>query len=188
MSGIVLRPGMLARAAWRMLALATALGVVVTAIVGACPGTALASSVAQRAVRHRAPAVPGAGLTLAQAPAGLRAAVRRTLHTPAAPAVGGSPQAGLAASDGATNDMFGVSVALSGSTAVVGALGVKSNTGAAYVFIRSGSTWSQQAELTASGGAPGDDFGLSVAISGPTAVVGAPGTNSLTGAAYLFEG
>jgi hypothetical protein len=92
-------------------------------------------------------------------------------------------QAKLTASDGAANDFFGVSVAISRSTAVVGADGKNASTGAAYVFTRSGSTWSQQAELTASGGAGGDEFGFSLALSGSTAVVGAPFKNSSTGAA-----
>ena len=53
---------------------------------------------------------------------------------------------------------------------------------AAYVFIRSGTTWSQRAKLTAAAA----EFGDSVALCGPTAVVGAPGKNADTGAAYVF--
>ena len=79
-------------------------------------------------------------------------------------------------------------MAISGSTAVVGAPGKNSNTGAAYVFTRSGSTWSQRAELTAADGAAGDQFGGSVALYGSTAVVGAPGKNSNAGVAYVFTG
>jgi hypothetical protein len=62
----------------------------------------------------------------------------------------------------------------------------KNETGAAYVFAPSGTGWSQQAELTASDGAAGDHFSFSVAISGSTAVIGAPLKNSQTGAAYVF--
>jgi hypothetical protein len=96
----------------------------------------------------------------------------------------------LTAADPAA-DFFGWSVAISGSTAVVGAYAKNSSTGfgsqgAAYVFTRSGSTWAQRAELTASDGAPGDYFGYSVAIWGSTVVVGAPSKNSGTGAAYVF--
>jgi hypothetical protein len=47
------------------------------------------------------------------------------------------------------------------------------NAGAAYVFVRSGTTWSQQAYLKASNAGAGDHFGCSVAISGETVVVGA---------------
>jgi len=97
-----------------------------------------------------------------------------------------SQQAELTASDAATGDLFGYSVALSGTTAVVGAFGNKSRTGAAYVFARSGKTWSQQAELTASSAATGDEFGGSVAISGSTALIGAPAKKKDTGAAYVF--
>ena len=64
-------------------------------------------------------------------------------------------------------------------------MGDNSNTGAAYVFSRSGGTWTQQAKLTAPNGGPGDNFGISVAIAKSTAVVGAPG-NQGTGAAYVF--
>jgi hypothetical protein len=91
-----------------------------------------------------------------------------------------------ARSDGGASDTFGYSVAISGSTAVVGATGKNSYKGAAYVFVRSGATWTQQAELTASGAEPWDVFGNSVAISGSTALVGAYGKNSMTGAAYVY--
>ena len=99
-------------------------------------------------------------------------------------------QAGLTASDGAAGDEFGYSVAVSGGTAVVGArlhqVGSNTQQGAAYVFVQSGTTWPQQAELTASDGAATDDFGVSVAVSGGTAVVGATGPNDFTGEAYVF--
>ena len=87
-------------------------------------------------------------------------------------------------SDGASKDGFGTSVAMSGSTVVVGAPDADSFTGAAYIFVNSGGTWSQQAELTASDGAPDDFFGA-VAISGSTVVVGAQDHDSM-GAAYVF--
>jgi hypothetical protein len=103
-------------------------------------------------------------------------------------------QAELTTSDGAADDEFGYSVAISGATLLVGAPGkeVGSNIqqGAAYVFVLSGSTWTQQAELTVSNGKADDDFGYSVAISGTVAVVGAPGrtvgTNRKQGTAYVF--
>ena len=86
-------------------------------------------------------------------------------------------QARLTASDGATNNYFGYSVAISGDTALVGAyyatVSGKVAQGAAYVFVRSGTTWSQQTKLVAPDGAAGDLFGDSVAISGDTALVGA---------------
>jgi FG-GAP repeat len=95
-------------------------------------------------------------------------------------------QAELTAADATPSEQFGGAVALSGSTAVVGAIGQKMNTGAAYVFVRTGTTWTQQAELNASDGAQLDSFGVSVAMSGSTVVVGAYGKNSNTGSAYVF--
>jgi hypothetical protein len=82
--------------------------------------------------------------------------------------------------------LFGDSVAVYGQTAVVGAQDKNSFTGAAYVYLRSGSKWSRQAKLTASDAAAFDEFGAAVAIYGSTAVIGAPGNNSSTGAAYVF--
>ena len=97
-----------------------------------------------------------------------------------------SQRAELTASDGAVGDELGYTVAVSGPTAVIGAPYKNSDTGAAYVFARSGTTWSQRAELTASDGAANGLFGWSVAVSGPTAVIGTPYNNSDTGAAYVF--
>ena len=102
-------------------------------------------------------------------------------------------QAKLTASDAASSDNVGYSVAVSGDTAVIGAWGDAeggSSSGSAYVFTRDGSgSWTQQAKLTASDAAAGDAFGRSVAVSGDTAVIGAnwddnPGLNS--GSVYVF--
>lgn len=97
-------------------------------------------------------------------------------------------QAYLKASNTAANDNFGWSVALSDNTVVVGAreedsnaTGVNGdeannsrlNSGAAYVFVRNGTTWSQQAYLKASDSDLFDEFGYSVGVSGDTVVVGA---------------
>jgi hypothetical protein len=86
-------------------------------------------------------------------------------------------------------ERFGESVAISGDTAVVGAPGDDTTAwdqGSAYVFVRSGATWSMQQRLLAQDAAANDHFGYSVAISGETVVVGAPGDNSLAGSAYVF--
>ncbi|MBI4318624.1 MAG: FG-GAP repeat protein, partial [Chloroflexi bacterium] len=94
----------------------------------------------------------------------------------------------LTASDGAAIDRFGVSVAIDVDTIVVGAHTKSSAQGAAYVFARNqggADNWGQAKELTASDGAPGDQFGISVAIDVDTIVVGANG-NSGQGAAYVF--
>ena len=98
----------------------------------------------------------------------------------------------LTASDNASGDVFGYSVAVSGETAIIGAIGNTSSRGAAYVFTCSGTpcTWKQQQKLTAADSAGGDVFGTRVAVSGNTVIVGAPGkaigNNSLQGAAYVF--
>jgi hypothetical protein len=97
-----------------------------------------------------------------------------------------SQDATLAAPGGAAGDRFGGSVALSGDTAIAGAARVNGSRGAAYVFTRSGTAWSQTATLTALGEAAGDNFGASVALAGDTAIVGAAGVNSARGAAYVF--
>jgi hypothetical protein len=125
-------------------------------------------------------------------------------------------QAYLKASNTGTGDGFGGSVAISGDTIVVGAGGESSNaigvngdqsnnraglSGAAYVFVREGATWVQQAYLKASNTGAEDSFGVSVAISGETVVVGASSESSnatgvngdqennkawISGAAYVF--
>ena len=103
-----------------------------------------------------------------------------------------SQQAKLTAADGAEGDVFGWSLALFGNTLVVGAPRDDdrgNDSGSVYVFTRSGSTWTQQAKLTAADGAEGDVFGISVAFSGDTIGVGADldDDNGLdSGAAYVF--
>ncbi|GJM23303.1 MAG: hypothetical protein DHS20C15_32180 [Planctomycetota bacterium] len=126
-------------------------------------------------------------------------------------------QAYLKASNTESGDNFGSAVAISGDTLVVGAhreyssaTGVNGDqadntagvgTGAAYVFVRSGSSWTQQAYLKASNTEGGDSFATSVSVSGDTVLIGAPfedsnasGVNGnqldnsvgLSGAAYVF--
>jgi hypothetical protein len=103
------------------------------------------------------------------------------------------PHAELTASDGEANDSFGFSVAISGNMALVGCagkdVGANFSQGAVYAFTSNGSTWTQQAELTASDGAQLDLFGTSVAFAGNTAVIGAPSKlvgATAQGGAYLF--
>jgi hypothetical protein len=127
-----------------------------------------------------------------------------------------SQQAYLKASNTNADDSFGYTVGIDGDTIVVGAQNEDSsakgvngdeasngspNAGAAYVFVRSGTTWSQQAYLKASNTETNDFFGTAAAISGDTIVVGAYGEDSnstgvggnqannfsaLSGAAYVF--
>ncbi len=89
---------------------------------------------------------------------------------------------------GASGDQIGSSVALDGSTAIIGAPGTDGQRGAAYVFVGEGSTWSSKTKLVASDAAPGDQLGSAVAVSGSTALLGAYDRNSATGAAYVFTG
>jgi hypothetical protein len=82
----------------------------------------------------------------------------------------------LLASDGQSGDFFGQAVSLNGDTVLIGAPWDDDNgqdAGSAYIFIRSGTTWVQQAKLLASDGAPGDEFGFSVTLQGDTALIGA---------------
>jgi len=103
-----------------------------------------------------------------------------------------SQQAKLLPNDGAETDFFGTSVTLSGETALVGAKGDDDqgdSSGSAYVFVRSGGAWSQQAKLLPNDGEAADVFGTSVALSGETALVGAHGDDDQgtdSGSAYLF--
>ncbi len=103
----------------------------------------------------------------------------------------------FAPTDSTGSDNFGDAVAIStaGSTVVVGALGHRSTIGAAYVYSRClatartkcRSSWVQTAELTATGGTYGDEFGTSVAISanGGTIISSAP-NHGADGVTYVF--
>jgi len=100
-------------------------------------------------------------------------------------------QARLIASNGAATANFGRSVAIDGSTAVVGANRDDyngDNSGSVYVFVSSGSGWTEQAMLAASDGAAHDWFGWSVEISGESVFIGArldDGKNDV-GSVYHF--
>jgi hypothetical protein len=115
--------------------------------------------------------------------------------------VEGTPSVYVKASNTTTYGQFGFSVALSGDTLVAGAPGDSSsatgidgnqsdasvsNSGAVYVFTRRGATWAQQAYIKPSTTQGNADFGTSIALSGDTLVVGAPGESSSAGAAYVF--
>ena len=110
----------------------------------------------------------------------------------------------LRASNLGASDQFGISVAISGNTAIVGAwqedgTSISATTdgcGAAYIFERDGSgNWTEKTILRASNLGASDQFGVSVAISGNCAIVGAfeedgtsvSATTDGCGAAYIFE-
>jgi cyclophilin family peptidyl-prolyl cis-trans isomerase len=105
-------------------------------------------------------------------------------------------QAKLTASDGASLDNFGYSVAIDGYYAIVGAYKNDDNgtdSGSAYIFEPNKidpNNWDQKAKLTASDAAASDYFGCSVAIGGGHALVGAyqnDDNGSSSGSAYIFE-
>jgi hypothetical protein len=94
------------------------------------------------------------------------------------------------------NIFYGISVAMDGDYAVVGAYGEDKdaaglnsllNAGAVYVLKKQGGVWTEVKKLIASDRAVDDYFGISVAISGNNIVVGASLKESLTGAAYVFS-
>ena len=102
-------------------------------------------------------------------------------------------QAKLLAADGNDDDEFGGSVCIEGNSVIVGASGsdaLGENAGAAYIFVRTGNNWTQQAGLLAADAAVGQNFGNSVSIDGNYAVIGAnldTGMGADSGAAYIFR-
>lgn len=98
-----------------------------------------------------------------------------------------SQQAKLTPADGASNEFFGGAVSLSGGTALIGATGVfppVSNPGSAYVLHRNGADWDEAAKLVPVDEAPGSYFGVSVSLSGDTALIGAPFTAGFDSKGY----
>jgi VCBS repeat-containing protein len=102
----------------------------------------------------------------------------------------------LTAHDGASYERFGASVALDGSTALIGAPMQADARGAAYIFTLENAVWNQTHKLLAADGLPGDHFGIAVALDGSLALAGADGADVNVGsgsgekyeqgAAYLF--
>jgi FG-GAP repeat len=103
----------------------------------------------------------------------------------------------LTASDGSTSDRFGYAVDVSGNTVIVGAIGetppstLTMDTGAAYIFTWDGSSWTENTKLTIpfTGSPSNPQFGASVALSGNTAIVGAPNFDTVGrgfGRAYVY--
>jgi len=142
----------------------------------------------------------GAQLRLVQAPEGLRAAVRSALGKPGAASAASAIGAKLLPRDASAQNVFGASIAVSGTTALVGAPaangGPGKGTGAAYVFVKGPAGWAQQAKLAASDpvGTAKEGFGFSVALDGDTAVIGAPNRGTFpgdpfggSGAAYVYQ-
>lgn len=103
-------------------------------------------------------------------------------------------QTRLVSPDGNDSAGFGSALALDGDLLLIGTPDAQAGRGAAYVYARSGSVWSQEQRLGADLPAPGDHFGHGVALSGTTALVGAPGRagaglgSFAVGAAYVYVG
>ena len=95
----------------------------------------------------------------------------------------------LYASDAAASDHFGTSVAIRGDYAISSSYNDDGEKGSAYIFYKSGGTWTQQTKLVASDGAGSDRFGWSVAIDGEYAIIGSVRDDDPTdsGSAYIFE-
>ena len=93
----------------------------------------------------------------------------------------------LLASDGDTTDQFGYSVSISGDYTIVGARFKDNRQGAAYIFKRENTTWTEEQKLLASDGASFDRFGWSVSITGDYVIVGATGDDNNKGSAYIFK-
>ena len=93
----------------------------------------------------------------------------------------------LKGSDTIGSDYFGYSVAISGTTLVVGSPGFAKDAGRAYVFTDTAGGWHQAVELKGSDTATSDYFGYSVAVSGTTALVGAPVHAHGAGRVYVFK-
>ena len=102
-------------------------------------------------------------------------------------------QAKLQASDVSADSQFGMSVSLSGDVLAVSADQedtIGTDAGAAYIFERSGTTWTEVKRITASDGQANDYFGESISTDGTTTFVGAWGEDtkgSNVGAAYVYE-
>lgn len=98
-------------------------------------------------------------------------------------------QADLMASDSDFTDEFGWSLALEGETLLVSAIGDDDhgqNSGAVYVFTRSGTTWTQQTKITMPGSFGDSGFGVDIALDGDTAIIGAEDYNDYQGEAHIF--
>ena len=96
----------------------------------------------------------------------------------------------ITASDGASLDGFGFSASISGDYAIVTAIWDDdngNNSGSAYVFKRTGTSWAQESKLLASDGSEENIFGVSASISGDYIIVGASGNSNATGSAYVFK-
>ncbi len=92
----------------------------------------------------------------------------------------------LVAPDGISGRFFGSALGLSGDTMVVGASALDYVVGEAYVFVRQGGVWTEQASFMGSDPAKGDSFGYAAAVSGDIALVGDDSLDG-TGLVHVFQ-
>lgn len=149
--------------------------------LGVANGIVMSASIRRRARVIRGGAVAAAAmLTLVLIP-GVVAAARGDVNQTDK----------LTAADGAASDQLGVSVAISGDLVVVGALfddDSGDGTGSVYVYEPDTTgAYVQRARLTATDVAAGDQLGFSVAIPGDRIVAGAPGNDTNSGSAHVFQ-
>ena len=97
----------------------------------------------------------------------------------------------LTASEGRANDILGLSVSTTNGVIAAGASqGGDHGQGEGYVYVEPEGGWTsgtETAQLTASHGERGDNFGVSISVHGPTVLVGANAVNDNEGAAYVFQ-
>lgn len=105
-----------------------------------------------------------------------------------------TPMGNLVPTDPSEDQRFGISAAINGDYAIVGAFfddAIGDRSGSAYIFKRDGESWYQQAKLVPEDGAAGDWFGVNVDIHGNYAAVGSRyNTNengSKAGAVYIYK-
>lgn len=116
---------------------------------------------------------------------------RATVYARQSGQAGPEQSPSLAASVPADGDLFGFATAISEDPVLFGApggAGAVNDTGAAYLFSRAGTQWTQKARLVLSKGAAMDSFGSSVAISDATILAGAPNRNGGQGSVFVFAG
>lgn len=114
----------------------------------------------------------------------------QTTANPSAPYAVRTEAEALTAADAGRGDILGYAVSLSGDRALVGATAADpagDASGAAYVFHRTGDAWAEEAKLVPDDAAPGDYFGVAVALDGDRALVGGYHHDDQRGAAYVFS-
>jgi hypothetical protein len=158
-------------------------------LVSASAGGKSAIILSRTATKARILVMPGAAtgvVSVTSATATASTASSFTVNTTPFPYF----QQGARITNSSTNAVQGscVSVSADGNTAIIGAPGDDSNKGAAWIYVRNGTAWSQQAKLVGTGavGAARQGTGVAISANGNTAVVGGTADNSNAGAIWVF--